>query len=298
MTLENLSQTEAIPTLLGGTVQRLWRSDERNFLEPSAADHPVLVDFSQLQGSVPWAQFPVLRYWQMEKLGEGAQTIMHFSRESSHPALLENRHGEGTVMTMLTPISEPLRLKNRTPWNQLASGNDNWPYFLLINSIADILVANRESKLNYQVGDVVTLRNDEAQFPAEYQLFTPTADLQQVQTVENRLQVSFIPTPGAYRLKGQQDGPVLKGFAVNSLEAFSDLQRLEQTQLDSKLGQDAYQLARNREDISFGVRQRRIGQEFFSILILLVIVLFVLEHLMASRFYAQDSTELSGEGAS
>ena len=80
---------------------------------------------------------------------------------------------------------------------------------------------------------------------------------------------------------------MLKGFAVNSLEAFSDLQRLEQTQLDSKLGQDAYQLARNREDISFGVRQRRIGQEFFSILILLVIVLFVLEHLMASRFYAQ-----------
>ena len=142
------------------------------------------------------------------------------------------------------------------------------------------------------------MRNDEAQFPAEYQLFTPTADLQQVQTVENRLQVSFIPTPGAYRLKGQQDGPVLKGFAVNSLEAFSDLQRLEQTQLDSKLGQDAYQLARNQEDISFGVRQRRIGQEFFSILILLVIVLFVLEHLMASRFYAQDSTELSGEGAS
>ena len=47
---------------------------------------------------------------------------MHFSRESSHPALLENRHGEGTVMTMLTPISEPLRLKNRTPRNQLASG--------------------------------------------------------------------------------------------------------------------------------------------------------------------------------
>lgn len=298
MTLENLSQTEAIPTLLGGTVQRLWRSDERNFLEPSAADHPVLVDFSQLQGSVPWAQFPVLRYWQMEKLGEGAQTIMHFSRESSHPALLENRHGDGTVMTMLTPISEPLRLENRTPWNQLASANDNWPYFLLINSIADTLVANRESKLNYQVGDVVTLRNDGAQFPAEYQLFTPTADLQQVQTVENRLQVSFIPTPGAYRLKGQQDGPVLKGFAVNSLEAFSDLQRLEQTQLDSKLGQDSYQLARNQEDISFGVRQRRIGQEFFSILILLVIVLFVLEHLMASRFYAQDSTELSGEGAS
>ena len=294
-TVENLSQTQGVAELLGGKIQRLWRSDERNFLESQALEHRILRDLVALQGSVPWAQFPVLRYWQIGDLQETARPIMKFSREMTHPALIENTFGLGTVLTMLTPISEPLNLENRTVWNQLASGIDNWPYFILINAIADTLVSNRESRLNYRVGEVVALRNDEGMFPEKYQLFTPTADLQEVQSVDNKIQVSFIATPGAYRLKGQMDGPMLRGFAVNTLEIFSDLQRLSQQELDSKLGADNYQLARNQEEISFSVRQRRVGQEFFSLLILFVAMLILLEHLMASRFYAKESSDVSVE---
>lgn len=297
-TAENLSQTAGVAELLGGKILRLWRSDERNFLEQQAAEHRMLQDFTQLQGSVPWAQFPVVRYWQIAELSETARPIMRFSREISHPAIVENSFGQGTVITMLTPVSEPLNLENRTAWNQLASGIDNWPYFILINGIADTLVASRESRLNYQVGEVAVLRNDEDLFPDKYQLFTPSADLQEVQPDENQIRVSFIDSPGAYRLKGQMDGPLLRGFSVNSLTGFSDLKRLEQQDLESKLGQDNYQLARNKEDISFGVRQRRVGQEFFSLLILLVALLFFLEHLMASRFYRTESSNaVAEEGA-
>ena len=177
----------------------------------------------------------------------------------------------------------------------MASGIDNWPYFILINAIADTLVANRESRLNYRVGEVVALRNDEGMFPERYQLFTPTADLQEVRSVENQIQVSFIESPGVYRLKGQMAGPILRGFSANTLEIFSNLQRLGQQELDSKLGADNYQLARNQEDISFSVRQRRVGQEFFSPLILFVAMLVLLEHLIASRFYAKESANASAE---
>ncbi|MBA61555.1 MAG: hypothetical protein CMJ76_04240 [Planctomycetaceae bacterium] len=288
-TLENLSQTEDVAELLGGKIQRLWRSDQRNFLEQQAAEHRILRDFAQLQGSVPWAQFPVVRYWQIGELSETARPIMSFSRELSHPALLENSFGRGTVITMLTPVSEPLNLENRTAWNQLASGIDNWPYFMLINAIAETLVSSRESRLNYQVGEVVALRNEDGMFPEKYQLFTPNADLQQVQAVENQIQISFIESPGAYRLKGQMDGPHLRGFSVNTPEAFSNLKRLPRQELELKLGEGNYQLARDKEDVSFGVRQRRVGQEFFSLLILLVVLLLLLEHLMASRFYATET---------
>ncbi len=294
-TLENLTQTEEVSQLLGGTIQRLWRSDERNFLEPEAADHRVLRDFAELQGSVPWAQFPVVRYWQMTDLADSAQVIMRFSREVSHPALLENSFGQGMVMTMLTPVSEPLQLENRTVWNRLASGMDNWPYFILINAIAESLVFSRESQLNYQVGELVTLRNDEGMFPSKYQLFTPAADLQEVQPVDSQIQISFIETPGAYRLKGQLDGPLLRGFSVNTHESFSDLRRLDKQQLDSQLGEGTYQLARTQQDISFGVRQRRVGQEFFPLLILAVTILFLLEHVMANRFYAKESSDVVAE---
>lgn len=289
MKAENLAQEDMVASLLGGSIKRLWRSDERNFLEAETNQHRVLKDFASLQGSVPWAQFPVVRYWQMAEVKETAQIIMRFSRQADHPAILENAFGGGTVITMLTPISEPLNLETRTPWNRLASGNDNWPYFILINAIAERLVSNRESRLNYQVGEIVSLRNDEGLFPGEYQLFTPDADLQNVQAVDASLQVSFTNTPGAYRLKGQQDGPFLRGFSVNALESFSDLQRLDSEVLDSKLGARQYQLAKNQEEVSFGVRQRRVGQEFFAVLILLVGVVFLLEHLMSNRFYAQQS---------
>jgi len=294
-TQQGLTGDNSITALLGVEVQRLWRSDERNFLEPETAEHRILRDFADLPGSVPWAQFPVVRYWQADQLQKTARPIMKFSREESHPAIVENSFGQGTVITMLTPVSEPLTLENRTAWNQLASGIDNWPYFILINGIADTLVANRESRVNYQVGEMVSLRNDSGLFPEKYQLFTPTADLQEVQPVENQIQVSFIESPGAYRLKGQLDGPILRGFSVNTPESFSDLHRVTMPELDSKLGEGKYQLAKSQQDLSFGVRQRRVGQEFFSLLILLVSFLFLLEHLMSSRFYAQDSLGVATE---
>lgn len=294
-TLQGLTDNNSVAALLGVQIQRLWRSDERNFLEPGTAEHRILRDFADLPGSVPWAQFPVVRYWQAGQLQKNARSVMKFSREGSHPAIVENSFGKGTVITMLTPVSEPLTLENRTAWNQLASGIDNWPYFILINGIADTLVANRESRVNYHVGEMVSLRNDTGLFPEKYQLFTPTADLQEVQPVENQIQVSFIESPGAYRLKGQLDGPILRGFSVNTPESFSDLHRVTMPELDSKLGEGKYQLAKSQQDLSFGVRQRRVGQEFFSLLILLVCFLFLLEHLMSSRFYAQESLDIATE---
>ena len=93
---------------------------------------------------------------------------------------------------------------------------------------------------------------------------------------------------GAYRLEGNRGGPVLRGFAVNYPASQSELQRLSVEGLNDLLGADRYQLARNQEEIEFGVRSKRIGQEFYPFLIMLLALVLALEHTLANRFYQKE----------
>ncbi|MEC7567289.1 MAG: BatA domain-containing protein [Planctomycetota bacterium] len=274
------------PELMGGRIRRQWRAAANNFLEPRNQQHRALRLFQGLQGSVPWAQFPVSRYWQMENLTASSQVVMQFSN-TRHPALVENQYGEGMVLTLLTPISDPFQIADRAAWNELVSGDDNWPYFLLANGLADALVSTGESQFNYQAGEKAVLRNNPHMYPDRYQLFTPDADVQETRVVDGKVEVGFTNVPGAYRLKGNLAETMVRGFSVNVAPVFSELVRLEPSALDQRLGATGFQRARSREEIEFGVRQQRIGQEFYPLLLVLFAVVFFLEHLLASRFYGQ-----------
>jgi hypothetical protein len=107
--------------------------------------------------------------------------------------------------------------------------------------------------------------------------------------VEGHLTVRFTEDVGAYRLKGEREGPVVRGFSVNGHAHQSQLSRISIKQLDSLLGAERYQLARGRNEIQFGIRQKRLGQEFFPLLILLVAIVLALEHVLANRFYGRSS---------
>jgi len=275
--------------LLGGTLTRQWRADAGNFLEIRDAQHHSLRAFQAMPGSVPWAQFPIMRYWHLENLGAQTQTVMQFS-QTRHPALVQCNHGKGTVLTLLTPISEPAQIPERTSWNELVSGEDNWPYFLLINGITETLVSTGESRFNYLAGETVQISNASTTYPDRYQLFTPDADVQDTRVIDETIQIPFTQRPGSYRLKGIQDGPIVRGFSVNVPEQYSDLQRLTQTALERRLNGIDFQVARSRHEIEFGVRQRRVGQEFYPLLLVLFAIVFFLEHLMSNRFYGHQQT--------
>ncbi len=97
-------------------------------------------------------------------------------------------------------------------------------------------------------------------------LFTPGGETQPVQARDDKLTISTTETPGIYRLKGERDGPVTRGFSVNLPASASRLERTTTQQLDTLLGADRYQLARDQEQLVRVQGRQREGREFFPFL--------------------------------
>lgn len=280
-------QEASVRQLLGGKLVRQWRSPGDWALAPVDANHPLLKDFRELGSSVPWSQFPVFRHWMMKPVDPESRVVMNYGN-SQLPALLTRRHGQGRVVTLTTPITDRLQPAGRESWNELSAGEDAWPYFVLINRTLMYLVNRGDEKLNYQAGETVALSHDAAADPEQYQLFIPQEDPLERHPRDGKILVRDTRNVGAYRLRGNRGGPVLRGFAVNHAASQSDLQRLSAKGLNDLLGPDRYQLARNQEEIEFGVRNKRIGQEFYPFLIMLLALVLALEHTLANRFYRKE----------
>ena len=134
------------------------------------------------------------------------------------------------------------------------------------------------------------LANPADQDPSRYLLFTPGGETQPVQARDDKVTIRTTETPGIYRLKGERDGPVIRGFAVNLPASASRLERTTPAQLDTLLGADRYQLARDQEQLVRVQGRQREGREFFPFLVTLVVATLVLEQLLANRFYRDTDT--------
>ena len=203
-------------------------------------------------------------------------------------ALLETSQERGRALVLTTPISDPARLRGRQPWNELPTGDDAWPYFVLVNEMMRYLVDAGGARLNYLAGETATLPNNRDKYPQRYQLFTPLDQPQDVTSADGRVVVKFTEYPGAYRLKGFLGEPVVRGFAVNLPQTASELSRMPRDELDELLGRERYQFARNTDEIVVGVGEARLGREFYSFLVPLVALILALEHVLANRFYRKQ----------
>ena len=79
--------------VLPGKLLRTAGSSDDLFLAPPDEQHPVLRGFRTKQSEVPWAAFPVYKYWQLSEIDEGVNTIIPFNNDK--PALLEQAIGRG-----------------------------------------------------------------------------------------------------------------------------------------------------------------------------------------------------------
>jgi hypothetical protein len=278
-------QDPAAVKVLGGKLSRQSRTPGDIYLAPRSYDHPILAGLRQQETSIPWNRFPVYYHWNLEELASTVRTIIPYG--DGKPALVENRLSKGRVLVMTTPISDPppRRPDGRPSWNELATGEDAWPCFVLVNEIFVYLAQSGQARLNVSAGETIVLPNDPAEFPERYQLFTPLDQPQDVLAKGDQVTVRFTDNPGAYRLRGQKNGPVVRGFAVNLPSDASDLTRLSRERLDELLGKGRYQLAKTREEIDRAVGNDRIGSEFYPLLITLLAVALGLEHVLANRFY-------------
>ncbi|MGE0759626.1 MAG: BatA domain-containing protein [Pirellulaceae bacterium] len=274
----------AAQRLLGGRLARQWRAVDREiFLNPQRLDHPALAFCRAEPTGIPWYDSPVFRHWTWEDRVPEADSVINFS--NGQPAFLEQPFGEGRVVAVATPIAEESHPRGRRPWNELLTSENPWPQFVLVNEWMRYLASGQESRLNYLTGETAMLANDTARHPARYQLFTPLEEPQDIVARDGAIVIPFTDFPGAYRLKGQRDGPRVRGFAVNLPAGFSDLARLPRAQLEEGLGEDTVRYARSRDEIVFEVGEARVGREFYPYLLLVLAIVLGLEHLLANRFY-------------
>lgn len=282
--------------VLGGRLVRRWRSPGGDlFLAPDNYDHPITREFRSLATSIPWDQFPVYRHWEMDALEADTRIVCRYG--NGKPALLDRTLGQGRVVVMTTPLSDPARPAGREAWNELPTAPDAWPFVVLADQIVQYLDGSRQATNNYLCGQLAVLPQREAEDPERYELFLPSGATQDVAPRGGAVTMKFTDLPGHYRLKGFRNGPVLRGFSANLSAAATNLDRIDRKTLDELLGADRYQFSRTRDEIDRGIGATRVGREFYPYLLVAFAAVFALEHLMASRFYGAKSPSHSPRGS-
>lgn len=275
--------------LMPGKLDHQWRAvDDRLYLAPRTFDHAILAPFRQDGASVPWDRSPIYRHWVFIDLASDSNVVVRFGNDQ--PAIVERGLGRGRVLTMTTPWSDPLHRPGRPAWNELLTGLDAWPSFVLCNEMFMYLVNSGETKLNYRVGQTAQLTLPLREERDRLQLFTPRGDWRELTVEGGHVSYPFTDAPGVYRVKGRAAPTVATGFSANLPTEASRLDRIEPEQLDSILGPGRYRLARSRGEIDRGVGEARVGREFYPYLIVLLVFVLGLETLLANRFYREAST--------
>jgi hypothetical protein len=279
--------------LLPGKLVRHWRAaNDSLFLAPRALDHPVLARFRSIATAVPWNGSPVFVHWMFEELDPDSRVVLRYG--NNQPAIVESTIGQGRVLTMTTPLSDPLYVVGRQAWNELLTSLDSWPTLILCNEMLSYLVQGQDVKLNFLVGEPARLRAASAPDAARAQLFTPRGDWRELSAEGGELVYRFTEVPGTYRLKGGPASAVAAGFSVNLPAEASQLDRLPGEKLDEIFGPNRYHLARTHHQIDRGVDEARIGREFYSFLLVLLVIILGLEHTLANWFYREQSAAPRG----
>ena len=115
----------AAQELMPAPLARQFRAGNRPvYLAPENLDHPALAPFRSRQGSLPWEDFPVEKYWQLGELAGGANVLVPFF--NGEPAVVERPVGKGRVLLFTTSLSDAVTI-SATEWPgnyQLRSGSD------------------------------------------------------------------------------------------------------------------------------------------------------------------------------
>ncbi len=262
--------TAAALTFLPAPISRRWNAPAGVSLAPAYYDQPLLSVLRDLRTTVPWDAMPVFEHWVAGPLSPDSRAVIPFS--NNKPAVLERQLGQGRVIMVTTPISDP-DTHERPPWNLLPTSLESWPFMILIDRLFLTLVQSNQAPLNYAVGQPAQLPVD-AVTAERFSLFTPRGTWLELTSSRGQIHVPFTEVPGTYRLNVDPSSPQPHGFSVNLPAAASRLDRLTADELAETLGIGRYQFAKTEAEIVREVDQARVGKEFYPFLLpLLVVVL-------------------------
>ncbi len=291
----NRFNSEAAIKLLGGRIVRVWRSPgEDNFIAPANLDHPILSPFRRVGDAVPWQDFPVQRLWEFlpndvapGAVGQEARDVDSAVAVASYrnglPAILEHRVGQGTVVTVTTPVSQAAG--DPDAWNTLATGFEPWPFVILANETLLHAVDTTDDR-NIVAGMAAVLHLPRRDV-ATALVSTPGGDDFPAAVDQRRgtVTVTATQTPGNYSVRsGGEAGTPARGFSANLAAEAIDTRRLADESLAAALG-DGYKLARNEAELVRDVKLERVGAELSGWFIVLAALAMAGDWIVANRFY-------------
>tara|TARA_R110002073_G_scaffold35970_2_gene104832 strand:+ start:4042 stop:6537 length:2496 start_codon:yes stop_codon:yes gene_type:complete len=327
--------SEASPTW--PKLVRRWRVPEPGtFLQPLNQSHPLLAPLSNIAGGVPWNQFRIAQYWQVETRTQDKVKLRRLAQfaGTEHASIVEVANEDAETSRRVVMMTTPLpALANATRrWNELFSGTDAWPAFLLVRELADYLTERSAGLRDTLVGQphTITLTSSDASAatsgipevtassstkeadsqtaPAKpagerltrrYQLYPPgdTSSIPiDVDIDSQRFTMTNINSPGTYWVRG----PGLNtGFSANIADNATRLARINPESLVNSLGSEHVQLVTDREEIDLRGDQDNQRVSLHSPAMLLALVVFLLEQILGNRFYRKrDSARSSTKQAS
>ncbi|MGD9646855.1 MAG: BatA domain-containing protein [Pirellulales bacterium] len=256
-------------------------------LRTDGNSHPMLSKFVPLADVVPWDAFPVPRRWRIADARDQSAVVMSFA--DGQPAIFEQRLGRGRLLTLVTPLSDPPD-ERPAPWNQLLTGLEPWPGFMLVNEMALYLVDSTEGQLNYAVGQTAALRLRPEEHITSYVLTTPTGDniKGSVTAAAETVTVAGNEWPGHYQLRsGGTEGGWRRGYSANVPANASLLERVAPEEVQSIFGKRAVHLARTQEEMEREISTARVGRELYPLVMVVLALALGLEQVLANRFYRQ-----------
>lgn len=261
------------------------RRDSRMSLDKP--EHPVFRKLSE-NGGVPLLESDVYvdRFFRVHPAA-GANVLATYTDTDRSPAIVERVHGRGLAVLMTTAVDS--KSADPAAWNNFADPSvASWPAIALAESLTLYLARATENVFNVEAGEDVILKLGPS--PAERTFLLKRPGFRQtrlpVPAGAAEVRISDARDVGSYDLvdSGQTTQPIL-GFSVTPPAAESDLTRLATPDLDQLLGEGRYQVARTIGELDATVSIADLGREVFPIVLLLAIVAFLGEHLVANRFY-------------
>lgn len=261
---------------------------EWSFLVESR-NHPLFAIYRRLENFGSFSMFEnlvyVTRFWKVTP-AQGAHVLASYTDEEQWPAIIERSHGKGRTILLTTDASLPANPNDR--WNNLPSPLlDAWLFLAFVEQMTDYVSRFNEDLHMFYSGQSPVVRFPPTDEDRSFLLKTP--DLKQSRHLlpahETRLVFKDVPAPGHYAITPTESREIVGAFSINVPPEESDLTRMTQSDLNDRLGEGRYKVAESLEKLKDDINAADLGQEIFPLLLVLVVVLFCGEHLVANRFY-------------
>lgn len=245
--------------------------------------HPVFARFQEL-GGYGWLTIRDVRRHYVVEPNAGTGTIANYTyNPESRPALVVRPVGGGRVAMLTTGVDTTRR------WSDLPRAE--WQFVAFADQLTQFVAGRSGGRRNYTTGEAAVIRLGRTLRPDKLLLRSP--DLAQVSLdvpkEERRVTVSDLGEVGHYELVAPPGTPEFtSGFSVSLPADESDFTRISSEELDVRLGEGRYSVARDPKSLAVVVRDTTLGAELMPYLLMLVVIVFCGEHFVANRFYGVE----------